>query len=224
MQRQRRKQHQNPVRNTGPVAVMPVRTERGAGARHRKVGAGDDAERTVERYGQDAAQRRQRAPHVRMLHQIGKVLVGGKAEPCRRAIDHGVHGGRERPAPRRDRDDDKNLDGLLGRRHAKYRMQQLCDPGVLGGLEDRVERCARNPQQRNAGGAEQKRGPDLGRRTGTFAGGDHQPQYQQRGGHRCGADNGRKGFKKVHLGQIHSLLFGHLSAWTWRDDVWSHHI
>ena len=84
---------------------MPVRAERGAGARDRQIGAGDDAERAVERHGQDAAQRRQRSPHLGMLHEISEVFVGRKAETGRGAIDHGVHRIREAaaaaPKPRR---------------------------------------------------------------------------------------------------------------------------
>ena len=34
-----------------------------------------------------------------MLHEIGKVFIGGKAEPRRRTIDHGVHRIRERSPP-----------------------------------------------------------------------------------------------------------------------------
>ena len=64
-----------------------------------------------------------------------------------------------------------------------------------------MNRRAYEPQQRNAGGAEQKRGPDLGRRTRTLAGGDHEPQHQQRGCHRGRSDHGRKGFKDQHLGR-----------------------
>ena len=97
-----------------------------------------------------------------MLHEIGQVFVGGKAEPRRRAVDHRVHRVRERPAPGRNGDDHQNLDGFLGKGDPEYRMQDLRDPGVLGGCEDRGERRPRHAQQRNAGGAQEKRGPDLG--------------------------------------------------------------
>ena len=105
MQRQRRQQDQYPARDPRPVAVMPVRAERGAGSRDREIGAGDDAERAVERHGQHAAQGGQRSPHLRMLHEISEVFVGREAEARRRAVDHGVHRVGERaaaaPRPRR---------------------------------------------------------------------------------------------------------------------------
>ena len=82
--------------------MVAVRAKRGAGARDRKIGAGDDAERAVERHGQHAAQRGQRAPHLGMLHEISEVFVGRKAEPRRRAIDHGVHRIGERRAAAHD--------------------------------------------------------------------------------------------------------------------------
>ena len=198
MQRQRHQQDQDSAGDARPVAVMPVRAERRAGARDRKIGAGDDAQRAVERHRQHAAQYCQRPPHVRVLHEIGEVLVGREAETGRGAIDHGVHRVGEAPAPRRDRDDDEDLDDLLGRRDPEDRMQRLRNPGVLGGCEDRHERRARNAQQRNAGGAEQKRGPDLGRRPGALVGGDHQPQHQQGRRDGGGADDGRKGCKEIH--------------------------
>ncbi len=133
-----------------------------------------------------------------MLHEISEVFVSCKAEPRRRAVDHGVHRIRERPPPGRDGDDDENFDGFLGESDPEYRMQGLRNPGVFGACEERGERRARHAQQRNAGGAQEKRGPDLGGRTGAFAGGDHQPQYQQRGRHRGGSDDGRKGCKEIH--------------------------
>ena len=178
--------------------MMPVRAKRGAGSRDRKIGAGDDAERAVERHGQDAAQRGQRSPHLRMLHEISEVFVGRKAEPRRRAIDHGVHRIGERPAPGRDRGDDENLDGFLREGDPEYRTQGLRNPGVFGGNEYRGERDARSTQQRDAGGAEEKRGPHLGGRTRALVRGDHKPQDQQRRRHRCGSDDGRKGFKEIH--------------------------
>ena len=198
MQRQRRKQHQNAAGDACPVAVMPVRTERRAGSRDREIGAGDDAERAVERHGQHAAQRGQRPPHVRMLHEIGEVLIGRKAEPGRCAIDHGVHRIGERAAPCRNGNDDENLDGFLGQGDPEYGVQGLRDPGVPGGRDDRGKWGARHAQERNAGGAEEKRGPDLGGWTGALAGGDHKPQHQQRGRYRCGSDDGRKGCKEIH--------------------------
>ena len=66
-----------------------------------------------------------------MLHEISEVFVGRKAEARRRAIDHGVHRIRERPPPRRNRDDDENLDGFLGQRDAEQRMQGLRQRGVF---------------------------------------------------------------------------------------------
>jgi hypothetical protein len=77
-------------------------------------------------------------------------------------------------------------------------MQRLCHPGILGSAEDRGKRRARHAQQRNAGGTEQERGPDLGGRTRALVGGDHEPQHQQRGGDRGGADHGGEGFKQQH--------------------------
>src|SRR6202035_1563388 len=71
-------------------------------------------------------------------------------------------------------------------------------PGVFGSSEDRQEGRTRDPQQRNAGGAKHKRGPDLGGRSRPLVGGDPQPQYQQRGRHRGRADDCRKGFKDEH--------------------------
>ena len=141
---------------------MPVRAERGAGARDRKIGAGDDAERAVERYGQDAAQRGQRSPHLGMLHEISEVFVGRKAEPRSRAIDHGVHRIGETSARRHDT---ATMTRILtissGSGDAEYRMQGLGNPGVVGDGEQCGKRRARDAQQRNAGGAEQKRDPDL---------------------------------------------------------------
>ena len=78
-----------------------------------------------KRHRQHAAQRGQRSPHIRVLHEISEVLVGREAEPRRRAIDHRVHRIGERPPPRRDRDDDENLDGFLGQGDPEDRMQDL---------------------------------------------------------------------------------------------------
>ena len=79
VQRDRGKQHQKSARDACPVAVMAVRPERSAGARDRQISPCDDAERAVERHGQDAAQGCQRLPHLGMLHQISEVFVGRKA-------------------------------------------------------------------------------------------------------------------------------------------------
>ena len=147
VQRDRRKQDQNAARDARPVAVMPVRPKRGAGAPDRQIGAGDNAERAVERHRQDAAQRRQRPPHLGMLHEISEVFIGRKAETCRGAINHGVHRIREATAPCRNRDDDENFDRFLRQGDTEYRMQCLGDPGVLGGREDRQERRPRHAQQ-----------------------------------------------------------------------------
>ncbi len=147
MQCDRRKQDQNAAGDARPVAVMPVRPECGAGAPDREIGAGDNAERAMERHRQDAAQRRQRPPHLGMLHEISEVFIGGKAETRRGAIDHGVHRIREATAPRRDRDDDKNFHRFLRQGDTEYRMQCLGDPGILGGREDRQERRPREAQQ-----------------------------------------------------------------------------
>ena len=83
--------------------LQAVRAERGAAAGDGKIGAGDDAERAVKRHGQHAAQRRERTPYLRMLHEIGEVFVSGKTEARGGAIDHGVHGIGERAPPHRDR-------------------------------------------------------------------------------------------------------------------------
>ena len=72
---------------------------------------------------------------------------------------------------------------------------RLRDPRIFGSREHRQERRAYQPQQRNAGGAEQKRGPHLGRRSRPLVGGDHEPQDQQRRRNRGGSDDGREGFK-----------------------------
>ncbi len=143
MQRERREQHQDAARDPRPVAMMPVRAERGAGAREREIGAGDDAERAVERHGQHAAQRRQRSPHLGMLHEISEVFIGRETKPRGGAIDHGVHRIGERPAPRRDRDDDEDLDGFLGQRDPEHRMQGLRDPGIFGEPRDIAANGAR---------------------------------------------------------------------------------
>ena len=155
---------------------------------------------------QDAAQRGQRSPHLGVLHEISEVFIGREAEPRRSTIDHRVHRIRERPPPRRDRDDDEDLDALLRKRDPEYRVQGLRHPGVLGAGDDRGKWRARKAQQGNAGGAEEKRGPDLGGRTGPLAGGDHEPQYQQRGRDRCCSDSGRKGCKKVHRNSRYAIF------------------
>src|SRR5260370_29059494 len=190
---------------------MAVRAKSGAGARDGKIGAGDDAERGVKRHGQDAAQRGQRLPPPRMLPEISEVFVSRETEPHRRAIDHAVHRIREMPAFWRDDDDGENLDGFFGDGDAEYRMQHLRNKKPLGGCEDRRKRRTHRAQQRNAGGAEQKRGPDLGGRTGTFVGGDDEPQDQERRCYRRGADDGRKGFKKIHRYGKYAISLRYLS-------------
>ncbi len=204
MQRDGREQHQRPARDAGPVAMMPVRAERGAGARDRKIGAGDDAERAVERHGQDAAQRRQRSPHVGVLHQISEVFVGRESEAGRGAIDHGVHRVGERAALPRHRDDDEHLDDLLRRGDPEHRMEALRHPGVAGDRENRGKRRAGDSQQRNAGGAEQEGDPHLGGRAGALVGGNDQPQHQQRRRDRGGADDGGEGLKQQHRTELAS--------------------
>ena len=125
-------EHQHPTRKPRPVAVMAVRAERGAGTRNRKIGAGDDPERAVERHGQNAAQRRQRSPDFRMLHQIVEVFVSREAKAGRRAIHNGIHWIGKPPPACRDREDDQDLDGLLGQRDPENRVEHLRDPGVFG--------------------------------------------------------------------------------------------
>ena len=111
--------------------MVPVRAKRGAGTRDRKIGAGDDAERAVERHGQDAAQRRQRSPHIGMLHEISEVFVSRKAEARSRAIDHGIHRIGERSRRRHETATmTSNLDDLLGHGDPEYRAQRLRQPGV----------------------------------------------------------------------------------------------
>ena len=78
--------------------MMPVRAERGAGASDGEVSARDDPKRTMKRHRQHAAQRRQRSPDVRMLHEISEVFVSRKAKARSSAIDHGVHRVRIGPA------------------------------------------------------------------------------------------------------------------------------
>ena len=142
--------------------MVPVGAERGAGARDREVGAGDDAERAVERHGQHAAQRRQRPPDVGMLHEISEIFVGREAEAGGGAVDHGVHRVGEGAALPRDRDDHQHLDDLLGRGDAEQRTQRLRHPGIAGDRENLGKRRAGHSQQRNAGRAEQKGDPDPG--------------------------------------------------------------
>ena len=201
MQRDRREKHQEVTCHTRPVAMVAVRAKRGAGARDRKIGARDDAERAVERYGQDAAQRRQGSPHLGMLHEISEVFVSCKTEPRSRPIDHGVHRIGKGPPPPRHSDNDQNLDDLLGHGDAEYRAQGLRQPGIAGNGEQCVEGGPRDAQQRNAGGAEQEGDPDLRRRTRALVGGDDEPQYQQCGSNCSGADHRRKGLKQKHPGQ-----------------------
>ena len=61
------------------------------------------------------------------------------------------------------------------------------------------KRRAREAEQRNAGGTQQKRGPDLNGWAGSLVGGDHEPQHQQRRCNRRGADDGGKGSEQMHL-------------------------
>ena len=77
-------------------------------------------------------------------------------------------------------------------------MQGLCDPGIFGGCENWHERRPRQAQQRNAGGAKEKSGPDPGGRAGALIGSDHKPQHQQRGCDGRGADDRGEGFKEQH--------------------------
>ena len=95
---------------------MAVGAERRAGPGDGEIGAGDNAERAMERYGEDAAQCRQRPPDLLVLHEIGQIFVGGEAEAGGGAIDHGIHRVSPRPASRRNHDDNENFDDLLGRR------------------------------------------------------------------------------------------------------------
>ena len=110
-----------------------------------------------------------------MPHEIGEVFVGRKAKPRRGTIDHGVHRIGERPAPHRNGDNDENLDGFLRKGDPEYRMQGSRNPGVFGSCQYRRKRRAHHAEQRNAGGAKQKGGPDLGGRARALVGGDHKP-------------------------------------------------
>jgi hypothetical protein len=148
MQRDRREQRQRPTRNPCPVAVMAIGAERGAGARDRDIRACDNAERAVKRHGQHAAQRRQRSPHVGVLHQVGEILVRRETEARGGTVDHGVHriGKTAAPDRDRDRDDDENFHDLFRRGDTEHRAQGLRHPGVSGHGEDRRKRRARDSQ------------------------------------------------------------------------------
>jgi hypothetical protein len=136
-----------------------------------------------------------------MLDEVGEIFVSRESEAGGGAIDHGVHWVRARPAPRRHHEDDENLDDLLGRRDADDRMQRLGEPRVLRNREQVCQRLPHQAEQRNAGGAEQEGGPHPGGRAGPFAGGDHEPQDQQRRRDRRGADDGGEGLEQEHQGR-----------------------
>src|SRR5215207_6011547 len=171
--------------------MMAVRPQRRPGARNRDIGARDNAERTVKRHRQHAAQRGQRTPHVGVLHEISEVFVSGEAEAGGRAIDHGIHRVGKRAPPHRHRDDHEDLHDLFGRGDAEDRTQALRHPGVSRHREDRGERGARNAQQGNAGGPEYESEPYPRGRAGALVGGDDEPEHQQ--GRRNGGNADRCG-------------------------------
>ncbi|MHC2231218.1 hypothetical protein ACVL91_009415 [Bradyrhizobium elkanii] len=152
----------------------------------------------MEWHREHAAQRRERAPHVLVLDQIGEVLIGGKSKSGGRAIDHRIHRIGEGAAPRRDRDDDENLDDLLRCGDPESCTHRLRRPGIVGNGEQRVEGNSREAEQRDAGRAEHEGEPHLNRRSGALVGGDDEPQHQQCGGNGGGADNGWKRLKQQH--------------------------
>ena len=135
-----------------------------------------------------------------MVHEIGKVFGSRETHTGRGAIHDGVHGVRERLAPRRHHDDDQDLHDLLRRRHAQDRMQRLGDPGMV--------RCHANIDAKGVAPTPSSEMLPAPRKNAvqTFAGGPGRSpaaitshRNKQRGCYRGGTDDGGEGFKQQHL-------------------------
>ena len=123
--------------------LMAVCAERGAAARDREIGAGDDAERAVKGNGQHAAQGGERAPHLGMLHEIGEVFVGGETEARGGAIDHGIHRiGERAPAQSSTAAMTRIFTASSGSATPNTACMRLRQPGIVG-ARNRLTKGAR---------------------------------------------------------------------------------